>query len=77
MLAKGFERIVYFQLPIYLSVHNILSKHQSGFRSFYSTVTALLETTDSWSYNVDHGNVNGKELLNFLCTVTDPFKLLF
>ena len=22
------------------------------------SVTALLETTDSWAYNIDHGNLN-------------------
>ena len=76
VLPKVFERIAYNQLSIYLSVHNILSKHQSGFRSFSSTVTALLETTDSWAHNIDHGNVNGKEFLNFLFTVTHPLRLL-
>ena len=41
----------------YLSDHNILSKHQFGFRTIHSTVTALLEATDSWAYNIDIGNV--------------------
>ena len=35
-----------------------MSKHQSGFRVLNSTVTALLEATDSWAYNIDVGNVN-------------------
>ena len=64
VVAKVFERIVYNQLSNYLSEHNILSKHQSGFRSFHSTVTALLETTDSWAYNIDHGNVNAVVFLD-------------
>ena len=46
-IAKVFERIIYNQLYDYLS-HDILSKHQSGFRSLHSTVTALLEATNEW-----------------------------
>ena len=34
-IAKVFERIVYNQLSSYLSKNNILSKYQSGFRSFF------------------------------------------
>ena len=36
-IAKVFEKIVYNQLSSYLSENNILSKYQSGFRSFHST----------------------------------------
>ena len=60
-IAKVFERIVYNQLSSYLSdlsENNILSQHQSGFRSFHSTVTALLEATDNWAFNIDRGYVN-------------------
>ena len=44
----------------YLGEHdtNVLCKHQSGFRAIHSTVTALLEATDSWAYNVDIKNIN-------------------
>jgi hypothetical protein len=31
---------------------------RSGFRTLHSTVTALLEATNNWSYNIDRGNVN-------------------
>ena len=52
------ERIIYDQLHNYLVANNLLSSHQSGFRSLHSTVTTLLEATDSWSLNIDRGFVN-------------------
>ena len=58
IIGKVFERIIYNQLFAHLLDHSILSKHQSGFRALHSTVTALLEATDSWAYNIDIGNVN-------------------
>ena len=36
---------------------SILSKHRSGFRALHSTVTASLQATYSWAYNIDKGNV--------------------
>ena len=54
--AKVFERIIYDQLYDYLTKNN-LSKHQSGFPAVHSTVTALLEATDSWALNIDRGGL--------------------
>ena len=56
--AKVFKRIVYEQLYKFLSNEDIISTRQSGFRSLHLTVTALLETTDNWAFNIDRGNVN-------------------
>ena len=39
-------------------INKILTKHQSGFRSLHSTVTALLDATNEWYFNIDHGNTN-------------------
>ena len=66
-IAKVFERIrvfFYNQLSSYLSESNILSKYQSGFRSLHSTVTALLEATDNWAFNLDGGYVNAVVFLD-------------
>ena len=38
-------------------------RHQSDFRSPHSTVTALLEATDSWALNIDRGFVNAVDFL--------------
>ena len=48
IVAKVFERIVYEQLYAYLKEHDILCQSQSGFHGNHSTLTALLEETDSW-----------------------------
>ena len=47
-----------------MPIINPLSQHQSGFRALHSTVTALLEATDSWAYNIDVGNVNAVVFLD-------------
>ena len=49
---------MYNQGYVYLSEDSIISKSQSGFHSIQSTVTALLEVTDSWAFDIDRGNVN-------------------
>ena len=64
VMAKVFERIVYDQLYAYLEEHNIICKYQSGFRAIHSTVTALLEATDTWAYNIDRGKINAVVFLD-------------
>ena len=64
VVAKVFERIIYDQLYNHLTIHKLISRHQSGFRPLHSTVTALLEATDSWAYNIDQGNVNAVVFLD-------------
>ena len=63
VMAKAFE-LIYNQLYAYMLEHDLLSEYQSGFRSLHSTVTALLETTDSWAYNIDRGNINAVVFLD-------------
>ena len=57
IIAKVFERIVYDQLHSFLANEEII-------RSLHSTVTALLEATDSWALDVDRGNVNAVVFLD-------------
>ena len=64
VVAKVFKRIVYDQLYNFLNSEEIISKQQSGFRSLHSTVTALLEATDSWAFNIDRGYVNAVVFLD-------------
>ena len=64
VIAKVFERIVYDQLYNLLTNEDIISNHQSGFRSLHSTVTALLEATDNWAFNIDRGDVNAVVFLD-------------
>ena len=43
----------------YFNYNKRLTNSQSGLRSLHSTLTALLEATNSWSVNVDRGLING------------------
>ena len=52
-----FERIVYDQLHACLEEYDIICKYQLGSRAIHSTVTALLEATDTWAYNIDRGKI--------------------
>ena len=64
IVAKVFERIIYDQVYTYLMDNSLLSNCQSGFQTLHSTVTALLEATNNWSYNIDQGNVNAVVFLD-------------
>ena len=57
-MVEVLERILCEQLYAYLEEQDKLCKHQSCFRAIHSTVTALLEATDTWAYNIDFGKIN-------------------
>ena len=54
-VAKVFKRIIYDQFFKYLNNNDLLVNCQSGFRSLHSTLTSLLEASNSWSVNIDNG----------------------
>ena len=59
LVSKVFEKIMYHQLYDYFQENRLLNTYQSGFRLVHSTTTALLETTNNWSINIDIGLLNG------------------
>ena len=63
VVAKIFERTLYNQLYEYLNVNDLLANCQSGFRSIHSTLTSLLEATNSWSVK---GEVHSRMAIYFL-----------
>ena len=52
VVAKVFERIIYDQLYHYLNENNLLSRHQSGFRSLHSTVVHIDENL-TWECHIN------------------------
>ena len=58
-VAKVFERVIYDQFFKYVNDNDLLVNCQSGFRSLHSTLTSLLEASNSWSVNIDNGLING------------------
>ena len=63
-IAKLLERLIYDQPYDSLTRNNLLTKHQSGFRSLHSTVTALLDATNEWCFNIYQGRTNGVVFLD-------------
>ena len=58
-IARSVDIAIYQQLYDYLYKNKLLNTYQSGFRTLHSTMTALLETTNNWSINIDNGLLNG------------------
>ena len=54
---KVLEHLSYDQLYAFLEKHNILYKHQFGFRKGFSTEQAILEVTDSLNMTIDNRQI--------------------
>ncbi len=64
VVMKILERAIHNQLFNYLTENNIISLLQSGFRKSYSTLTSLLDVTDSIHQSVEDGKGTGILLLD-------------
>lgn len=64
-LSKALEHIVHAQLTQFLEVNSILNPFQSGFRSHYSTCTALVNITDDIRSAMDNRHITLLSLLDF------------
>ena len=58
-IARVFERLIFVQLYTYVNDNNFLYTYKSGSRPLHSTLTALLDITNEWCFNIDQGMVNG------------------
>lgn len=64
-LSKAFEKLLKIQIDEFISIHQILPEHQSGFRANYSTTTALLKISSDVFNSVDKGYLTCLILLDF------------
>ena len=55
-LSKSLERVVSTQTTNYLSENDLFAKHQSAYRMFHSTETAMLRVTNDLLREIDSGN---------------------
>ncbi|XP_048580104.1 uncharacterized protein LOC116603374 isoform X1 [Nematostella vectensis] len=58
VISKLMEKIMYEQLYDHFTANQILSEQQFGFRRLHSTVSALLDSTNSWYINMDRQKFN-------------------
>ena len=64
VLSKVLERVLLNQIQSHLIKYDLLSPHQSGFRSGYSTQDVLLHVTDKWLKAIDGGKFTGAVFLD-------------
>ena len=57
-VSRIFEKVARDQLFEFLTANDLLSKNQFAYRKLHSTITSLLNVTDSWYSNVDRKTVN-------------------
>ena len=55
IISKVLEKVLHGQLYDYFVANNLLSQNQFGFRQFHSSASSLLDGTNKWFINKDHG----------------------
>lgn len=65
VLGKILDKLVYKQVKRFLDENSILFKYQSGYRSCYSTETALVKITDDIRSGIDKKQLTVLTLLDF------------
>lgn len=64
-LSKGLERIIADQLQQHFAQNHLITTWQSGFRSYRSTNTPLLDVTETLRQSLDQNNIGVMVLLDF------------
>ena len=64
VVSKIIERAVHNHVYSYVSQHEILNEHQSGFRPGHSTESALVDMVDDWLSNINSGKMTGMALID-------------
>ena len=65
VLSKILVRHIHLTLYKYLNQHDLLFKHQSGFRPFHSCETAMIDLVDNLLVNMYNGLVSSLSLIDF------------
>lgn len=63
--CKLIEHIIHTHISEFLSKHNILTKHQHGFRKGYSTCTQLVETIHDFATSINNGTQTDAIFMDF------------
>ena len=67
-LSKVLECVLHNQIVSHLAKYNLLSAHQSGFHSGYSTQDVLIYVTDKWLKAIDERKYTGTVFLDLAKT---------
>ena len=57
-VSRLLEKVVHDQLFEFLTANNLLSKNQFAYRKLHSTITSLMNVTDTWYKNIDEKKIN-------------------
>ena len=59
-----FEKLVCDQIFVFLAAKNLLSSNQFAYRKLHSTITSLMNVTDTWYKNIEEKRINVSLLLD-------------